>query len=113
MIDLGQKNDYSSPAVAVSVEKEPKVSYPSLYFTCDKEYDIPDTGTATIKFRKVEDSENVRDPKDPKYRYELEIQGIEIDGMDEGDDDGDEEGEAMPDFKGAIKKAMTKKMEEE
>jgi len=65
------------------------MSYPSLYFTCDKEYEIPEEGTATIKFRKVEDSENTRNPEDPKYRYELEVHGIDIVGLKtEKEDDG-------------------------
>lgn len=86
-----------------------KKNYPTLYFTCGQEYDIPDTGTATIKFRKVEDAENTRDPADPKYRYELEIQGIEIDGMDESDmSESGEPDEA--DVKGGIKNAMAAMM---
>lgn len=108
-LDLGQPNDYPTPALASS-DGGKKISYPSLYFTCDKECDLPDEGTATIKFRKIEDSENTRDPADPKYRYELEVQSIDVDGMKENDADEDD---AKPDFKGAIKKVMAKKTEEE
>ena len=112
MIDLAQDvPDYGSPAIATD-KPDSKKSYPSLYFTCDKEYDIPDTGTATIKFRKIEDSENTRDPADPKYRYELEVQSIEVDGMDENDDDGDEaeEGDVGSAIKVGVRKMMAKKM---
>ncbi len=92
----------------MSDSKERKVSYPTLYFTCDTACDIPDKGTATIKFRKVEDAENTRDPKDPKYRYELEVQGIEIEGMDEGDD---EEEAPIDMLKKGLRKALKKEEE--
>lgn len=86
------------------------MSYPSLYFTCDKDYEIPDEGTATIKFRKVEDSENTRDPEDPKYRYELEVHSIEVEGMKEG---GDDEADVKSAIKNGIKKMMKKKSGDE
>lgn len=102
MLDLGQDApDYGSPAMA-SKAPDTKRSYPSLYFTYDKECDLPDEGMATIKFRKIEDSENTRDPSDPKYRYELEVQGIDVKGMKTAD-------EPDTDFSGGFKKAIKDK----
>ncbi len=40
--------------------------------------DIPDEGTALITFRKIDSGENTRDPEDPKYRCEIEVQSIEV-----------------------------------
>lgn len=89
-----------------------KMSYPTLYFTCDKECEFPEEGTAKIKFRKVEDVENTRDPEKPTYRYELEVHGIEVDGMKEMDD-GEDEADVKTGIKEGMKKMMKKKMGEE
>lgn len=87
MIDLGQKNSSGPCCAPMSTDSESKVHYPNLYFTTDTEIEFPDDGTAVIKFRKVECSENMRDPKDPKYRYELEVQGIDIKGAEVEEED--------------------------
>lgn len=79
-IDLGQKYDPSCCAPMPSSTGEGKMSYPSLYFTHDKPVDLPDEGTAVITFRKVESSENTRDPSAPKYRCEIEVHSIEPKG---------------------------------
>ena len=89
------------------------MSYPTLYFTSGQEIEFPEDGTATIKFRKVECSENMRDPKDPKYRYELEVQGIDIKGM-KVENDGEDMSEDDDMGKKAIKNmdmVMIKKKE--
>lgn len=79
MISLGQKNN-CYPCVTCESSAEEKMHYPTLYFTVDQKIKCPQEGTATIKFRKVESAENERDPEDPKYRYELEVQGIDMQG---------------------------------
>lgn len=78
MIDLGQKYPAGEPCCASPSGDKEKVSYPSLYFTHGEKIDFPDEGEAIIKFRKIESAENTRDPKDPKYRCELEVRGIEV-----------------------------------
>lgn len=101
-IDLGQKYPYGAPCSPMrDDDSEEKVSYPSLYFTHDKPVDLPDEGTAVIKFRKIESSENTRDPEDPKYRCEIEVHSIEVKG-------GGEKG--MVSVEDALKNAMRKKM---
>lgn len=101
-IDLGQK--YESPGCcAPSEASDDKMHYPSLYFTHDKPVEFPDEGEAVITFRKVESSENTRDPDDPKYRCELEVKSIEIKG------DGRKGMVSMGD---ALKAAMRKKLKQ-
>lgn len=80
--------------------------YPTLCISCDDEIDIPESGTAVIKFRKVEDTENTRDPEDPKYRYELEVQGIDI-------KDGEDVSLEMKDPADELEKAMNGDDEDE
>jgi len=104
MIDLGQKYD-SSCSESPSPMKEGKKSYPTLYFTTTEEMELPDEGVAKIKFRKVESSENVREPDMPKYSCEIEVQGIEVISSKETNDYDDEPVSAK------IKKAMGMKKE--
>ncbi len=99
--DLGQKHD--GPCAPVGeLSTESKVHYPSLYFTHDEPVNLPDEGTAVIKFRKIESSENTRDPDDPKYRCEIEVQSIDVKG-------GSDKGLAV-NVGDALKDAMRKKL---
>jgi hypothetical protein len=101
--DLGQKNEDPGCCTApMSEGSEGKVHYPSLYFTGDKKMDIPDEGTAVITFRKIDSGENTRDPDDPKYRCEIEVQSIEVKGGSKSED--------MVSMASALKEAMRKKM---
>lgn len=80
-IDLGCGLD--STAVTPSPPSESKKSYPCFYFTCDEKIDLPkDEFTFMAKGRKVEDSENSRDPENPRYRYEIEVHGFKPVGGD-------------------------------
>lgn len=79
-IDLGQKNDSPMCCATDSPEKKDRVYYPSLYFTHDEPVNLPEEGTAVITFRRIESSENNRDPDDPKYRCEIEVHSIEVKG---------------------------------
>ena len=103
MIDLGIKRGSTDLAISAPATPSPSdKSYPTFYFTAPCDCEMPDVGTAKIKFRKVEDAENTRNPGEPQYRYELEVHGIEVisggeDDMDVGD---------------SLKRAMRKKMAE-
>jgi hypothetical protein len=100
-IDLGQKNNSACcPPMVGGSSSEDKPHYPSLYFTHDKPVEFPSEGTALITFRKIESSENTRDPDDPKYRCELEIKSIEVKG---GRSD-------KPDLGSELKMGMRKKL---
>lgn len=104
-IDLGCGLD-SEPMEATS---EPKKSYPCFYFTCDEKIDLPD---GEFKFmavgRKVDTGENTRDPDDPRYRYEIEVQGFKpMGGVNkEGTDMGEK-------FKKGLMKGMEERMGKE
>lgn len=97
-IELGQKND---PAMCAPMSKEEgdKLHYPSLYFTHDKPVEVPKEGTAVITFRRVETSENDRDPDDPKYRCEIEVRDIEFKG-----------GKPSGDLSSKLKEGLRKKL---
>lgn len=99
-IDLGQKSNNSVPCSPMESAGEDKVHYPSLYFTHDKPVEFPDEGTAIITFRKIESSENTRDPDDPKYRCEIEVRSIDVKDGEKG----------MVNVGDALKQAMRKKM---
>lgn len=98
-IDLGHKYDSTGCCATMESKSDDKIHYPSLYFTHDKPVDLPDEGTAVITFRKIESSENTRDPDDPKYRCEIEVHSIEVKG-----------GEVGMNVGSAIKDALRKKM---
>jgi hypothetical protein len=87
-------------------ETDEKVHYPTLYFSGNEKMDIPDEGTAVITFRKVDSGENTRDPDEPMYRCEIEVQSLEV-------KDGPKKGMvSMADaFKKGLDKSMKKKME--
>lgn len=109
----------TSPSAAIMIgapaSPEDNCPCPTFYFTSDKEYAIPDEGTATIKFRKVKDSEDTKDPEDPQYNYELEVSSIDIAGMKDGNIELDSEANSETDVGMALKKGvramMAKKME--
>jgi len=101
-IDLAQKIDMTCPSPGGS-SSDAKMSYPSLYFTHDEPVDLPDEGTAVIKFRKVESSENTRDPDDPKYRCEIEVHSIDVAESRKKED-------GMVSVSDAFRKAAMKKM---
>lgn len=104
-IELGQKYENGPCCAPDSPKGESKMHYPSLYFTHDEPVDLPDEGTAVITFRKIESSENVRDPEDPKYRCEIEVHTIEVNG-------GKKSEEGMASMADALKVAMRKKMKQ-
>lgn len=98
-IDLGQKQDSTGCCAPMAEKSDDKMHYPSLYFTHDEPVNLPAEGTAVITFRKIESSENTRDPDDPKYRCEIEVRSIEVKG-----------GEVGMNVGSAIKDALRKKM---
>lgn len=98
-IELGQKYNSGDPCCAPGESKD-KTHYPSLYFTHDEPVDVPEEGTAVIKFRKIESSENTRDPDDPKYRCEIEVHSIDFKG---GGKESVSPGESL---KSALRKSM-------
>lgn len=105
-IDLGCGLD-SGPAYATNPAPDSaKKSYPCFYFTCDEEIELPDGEFVfSAKGRKVEDSENMRDPENPRYRYEIEVHGFKPEGTVRSD-------KGMVSMADAFKKGLDKKMME-
>lgn len=80
----------------------PKKTYPCFSFSCDEEIDLPDGDfTFMAKGRKVLDTEETRDPEDPRYRYEIEVQGFKPMGGATKD---------SPDLSAKLKDGMRKSM---
>jgi hypothetical protein len=78
-IDLGKTYDGIEAAEPAEDSKEPKVHYPSLYLSDRPELaNLPDEGTATIKFKVVSRSVNERDGE-KTVSTELEIHSITAD----------------------------------
>lgn len=76
------------PEVSTKSDRKEKY-YPSLYLTWDSEYDLPDSGTMTVKFEKKSESTTKRDG-DKSQSVELEIKSIE--SVEEGAPEEKEEG---------------------
>lgn len=87
------------PPAPSSDSKKP--SYPSLYINSKEELDLPEEGTVLIKFRKTRETEDTKDPANPSYSCELEVQSI-------GEPTATETG--MVSVGDAIKSAMRKKL---
>lgn len=56
--------------------EEPKKNYPCLCIRSDEELDIAKSGTMLVKYRRVERTEEEREEGEPKFRYELEVEGV-------------------------------------
>lgn len=109
MIDLGNKYEPPCAPKETECKDEPKITYPTFYFSCAEKCELPENGTATIKFRKVEDAENTRDPDDPRYRYELEVHGIEVTGEDEPEEKKSKKEDPVESLSSAMKDLGRKK----
>ena len=79
-IDLGRKSEYGEPCCMPSKDSD-KVYYPEFNYSGDKELDLPDEGTMTIKFRVSRESE---DKKEGRYHCTVEVISIEnVEGGEE------------------------------
>lgn len=65
-IDLGRTMGESSPASPSKRDKKKKF-YPSFYVEWDKKYDLPDSGTMTVKFQKTSETTSKR-PGDKEHQ---------------------------------------------
>lgn len=68
-------------------EDKNKKHYPSLYLTWDSEYDLPDSGEMTIKFKK--NSETTRRTSDGEKSQDVSLDILSIESVEEGDDSED------------------------
>ncbi len=74
-IDLGREYPSGCCAPVCAPEKREK-SYPSVYLEGKENFDLPDEGVMTVKFRKCRDSKST--PRDGDDHYETVIDLMEI-----------------------------------
>ncbi len=100
-IDLGcglESTDSPMPSSPSPAKK----SYPCFYFTCDEHIELPDGDfTFMAKGRQIKHSEDTRDPDEPRFTYEIEVQGFKP--MGGAKKDG-------PDLSSKLKEGMRKSM---
>lgn len=58
-----------------NTSQEDSINYPHFYIEGTKDLELPKSGTATIKFRLISETEEHRKDKE-SYRYELEVVAI-------------------------------------
>lgn len=108
-IDLGHKHETPMQCEPAEPDKN-RVSYPSLYIASDSKIDLPDSGDAIIRFKKVSSSESERDGKS-SYSCELEIMAIkptEAGPMEEPEAKEDEAPKSSSGFRKSLAKVKAK-----
>lgn len=72
-IDLGKKMDSTMPKSVSSKKNKNEKYYPSLYLDWDDKYDLPDSGTMTVKFRKTSETNTTRSGEKSRQSVSLDI----------------------------------------
>lgn len=113
-IKLGRKMG-ACPSVSEPAKKGEKY-YPSLYLDWEEKYDLPDSGTMTIKFRKTSETNTARPGEKEKQSVSLDI--LEILDTKAGKSKEDSEDETEEESGGEVldryrKEVESKKEEEE
>lgn len=104
-INLGQK--YSDPCCAPLCDKAssepPKEHYPSVYLSGEEAYDLPESGTMTVRFKRVSRSETEREGKE---RHEVTLDLLEITSVksDKKSEDSDSPEAALDKLRAALEK---------
>lgn len=97
-IDLAKTMD--SPSLAASpTSKEPY--YPTLHLEWDESYDLPDSGTMTVKFKKVNES-NSKGKNGSHQSVSLDITSIEDVEPDDSADTEETPGDALDRLKNEV-----------
>lgn len=79
--DLGKK--HSAEEAEPAVKSNDRTYYPSLYINSDFTLDLPESGEAVIRFKRVSETKTTstgRGSSRPSYSCELEVQGIKVTG---------------------------------
>jgi len=111
-IDLGiSMKEMSEPAMP----SKDGPHYPSLYLEWNNDYDLPDSGTMTVKFKKVSES-NSKD-RDGKKRQNVTLDIISIESVKGGkpaEKKGDEDsGDHLDKLKDEVEKENSEKESDE
>lgn len=98
-IKLGRKGGmYPEPASSGNSE----MHYPSLYIDGEKELDLPDEGTMTIRFKKT--NESASKSRDGKENYSCGLDVLEISNVKGSKPDNEDESESGEDALDRLKK---------
>lgn len=84
-IKLGRSMKEAMP----DMPKTDDTHYPSLYLDWDNDYDLPKSGTMTVKFKKVSESNSER--SDGKKHQSVTLDILSIDSVKGNKDASDEE----------------------
>lgn len=87
-IDLGKKMSDSPMTAEMPKENKNKKYYPTLYLDWDSDYELPESGEMTIKFRK--NSETTRKDSDGKTSQNVSLDILSIESVEEGEDDSED-----------------------
>lgn len=91
-LDLARKMPGQTDIKGLSIETSPTDNspvYPTLFLEWDKKYDMPESGTMTVKF--VRKSENTRKQKDGKVHQTVELDITSIEDVEAGERAEDDE----------------------
>ncbi len=105
MKSLGMKSGGPCCAPSPSSSDDSKEYFPSLYIDSTEELDLPDEGTAVIRFKKTSSSET-KDSHGERYTCTLEVRSI-------GEVSGKEKVASSPDDSAAAVEALLAKVIEE
>jgi len=83
-VDLARKNGLGS----CPMMKTPSESYPTLHLDWEKDYELPESGTMEVKFRKVSESTSTHSGK---TRYSVSLDILSIEDVEEGDASDEED----------------------
>lgn len=72
-IDLGMQDSMGLSNPMPMIREEPRVHYPTLCYSGPNEVELPEEGTATIRFKVTRKVEETRNGKE-WYQVEMEVQ---------------------------------------
>jgi hypothetical protein len=111
MKDMG----ISAPSSIAGEKSASDMYYPHVTLEWDENYELPESGTITFKFKKASETNNPKPkPGQPKQRVELDLTSIEdVEEAEAEDNDEEETGEVLDKAaKKAEKKAKGETMDD-
>jgi hypothetical protein len=112
-LDLGKTIE--SPLAGGPVDSPkgtPEKYYPSISLEWDEPYNLPESGTMTVAFKRTSETNSKRPDGKTSQRVELDltsIKGVEADEPEADDNDEEETGEILDKAKNALEKKAKRK----
>lgn len=91
-IDLGKKMSEPISAPTPPSDDSDRMYYPSLYLDWEDDYDLPESGTMTVCFKKRSQTDRTDSDGDTHQTVELDItsiEGVKADKVDKTDKRGE------------------------